>query len=366
MLTATAALLAAIGSNVQKPDTLFAYKYGANMATYRHKASGGKNNQAIPKSVKGCRVRRQLDYYDNLPEWQEFDQKFEQIVVTGVPAKTTKPEPEPLKPTEQTDIDKVRQWLLDNPEGSHTWDMGGFSDGRVVGTHHVACHAGIKQFSRTSTVLWSRSRHIGLRQAQTADNSRPAARAFFEWICGPESPWRSITKDFNRDIDFVIEHGFVIGDIDTAPPNLLYNFLIVSRFATEWAKYCDVWYKRVQAGVAPWYALYLSTLGHVDNKYYGGHAAFTARVSPLWLSKGPNPKKLASPGTPIHYSGADIIWDGAYTPPVEIWGPRQITRTNTMTGVSETYSDGHSDMNPDFEALVAACIKEQERIGTAS
>jgi len=359
MWTVTAALLAAIGSNVKKPDTHFADKYGANPATYRFRAEGQKVPPKTRKRASSSGIYGQCVYF---PE-----------VIWGAPPipisisiPASAPEPEPLKPTEQTDIDKVRQWLREHPEPEIIWDMGGFSYGQVVGTHHQACHAGITQFSRISTVLWSRSRNIGLREACVADNSRPAARAFFEWICGPESPWRSITKDFNSDIDFVIEHGFVIGDIDTAPPNLLYNFLIVSRFATEWAKYCDVWYQRVQAGVAPWYALYLSTRGHNDDRYYGGHAALTARVSPLLLLKGPDPKKLDKPGVMIGYSGADIIWDGDYTPPVEIWGPRPVTRTNTITGVTETYSGGRSDMNPDFEALVAACIKEQERIGAAS
>lgn len=264
------------------------------------------------------------------------------------------------------DIDTVRAYLVAADETT--------SMGRVVGNEirpdtNRACHAPLSHFyikkgEPPATIMFSRIGKIGQGGQQTAaDNGRPAARAFFDWMFGPESPWRSITKDFNSDTDWCLKHGVIVGDLDTAPANLVYNFFICTRFPGEYALTCDWWYKLVQAGVKPWYAFYLCAFTNpVGLGYVGGHGGLRM-PDPVRLRDGtPNPEVLTKPGGKT--TPAAAVWDTGVDPPAPIfvvvstgivntWGPRkQITDTDQI--------------NPDFKVLVAACIKEQERIGTES
>lgn len=303
MWAVTAASPAAIGWNVR------ADKYEANVQTYAFKAAGQKK----PSLTKG--------------------------------------------------IDIVREYL----EGT-AGKQGGWTRGRgVCGFNSTACHATLKYDGLNMDVAFTRIGGFGQGSFYaTADNTRPQARAFFAWMFGPESPWRSITKDFNADIDWAIKRGVVVGGVNKMPPNLAYNFFIVTRFPGEFQPTCDWWYSLVERGVAPWYAFYLCHIASPERlAYTGAHGGLNF----------PDPRNLrdATPGR-LHEPGgfatpASAVWDwhsgdpiGAIPP--AIWGSFEVEVKNTITG--ETTKQSQRRFNPDFEALVAACLEEQERIGTTS
>lgn len=275
-------------------------------------------------------------------------------------------QPEPQEPV-VVDVDAVRAYLIAAPQTT--------SMGRVVGTEirpdtSRACHAFlshryIPKGDPATTIMFSRIGKIGQGgQQETADNGRPAARAFFDWMFGPESPWRSITKDFNADTDWCLKHGVVVGDLDTAPANLVYNFFICTRFPGEYAKTCDWWYSLVQAGVAPWYAFYLCAFNNPAGLgYVGGHGGLSM-PDPVRLRDGtPNPKVLTKPGG--ESTPAAAVWNMGPKPPASILAP-MLVGTVTTFGLMRKQLNIQTQINPDFKVLVAACIKEQERIGTES
>ena len=304
---------------------------------------------AVPASMAaiGCCVTRPNPYEANVSTYAGRGQ------------------PKPKEPA-VIDIDAVRAYLM---TADPTVSMG-----RVVGNEirpytSRACHAAlshhyIPKSEPPATIMFSRIGKIGQGgQQATADNGRPAARAFFDWMFGPESPWRSITKDFNTDTDWCLKHGVIVGDLDTAPANLVYNFFICTRFPGEYASTCDWWYSLVQAGISPWYAFYLCAFNRAGGcGYVGGHGGLE-KPDPARLRDGtPNPKVLTKPGggsTP-----AAAVWNTGSNPPPPIYLP-------VLHGRVDPYGprkkiDEHTQINHDFKVLVAACIKEQERIGTKS
>lgn len=267
---------------------------------------------------------------------------------------------QPKKP--ETDVETVRAYLV---KMSHEEvSMGSVIGGHIQGYASRACHASLAYDKKTATIKFSRIGKIGqgIQQA-TADNGRPAARAFFDWMFGPESPWRSITKDFNADTDWCIEHGVIVGDLDKAPPNLVYNFFICTRFPGEYASTCDWWYSLVQAGVKPWYAFYLCAYPRgADRGYIGGHGGLQ-NPCPVRLRDGnPNPDVLQKPGG--HSTPAAAVWNNGPLPPNPILIKDSVGFINSMG--RKQLSDVELQLNTDFKVLVAACIKEQERIGTES
>lgn len=267
----------------------------------------------------------------------------------------------------QPDVDAVRAYLVAADAS--------ISMGRVVGTEirpyiSRACHAALSNHytpkgDAPATIMFSRIGKIGQGpQYAEADNGRPAARAFFDWMFGPESPWRSITKDFNTDTDWCLKHGVIVGDVDKAPANLVYNFFICTRFPGEYALTCDWWYKLVQAGVTPWYAFYLCAFKNPAGfGYVGGHGGLQ-EPDPMRLRDGtPNPEILTKPGgksTP-----AAAVWDTGLKPPKPIFVRIPVGTISLFTPVRKQLNI-YDQINPDFKVLVAACIKEQERIGTES
>ena len=264
------------------------------------------------------------------------------------------------------DVYAVRAFL-ENEADKHV-TMGRVNNGVIVPDTSTACHAFLGHLynnkKEPSTTMFSRIGGLGQGEHyQKADNTRPAARAFFAWMFGPESPWRSITRDLNADIDWCLKHGVIVDKLDKVPANLVYNFFICTRFPGEYAPDCDWWYSLVEAGVEPWYAFYLCSFGRNGRLgYVGGHGGLE-RPDPLRLRNAePNPKILTEPNGSSRPAAS--VWDRGDLPPspiylsvssgrVDPYGPRKKLET-------------FKQINPDFEALVAACIKEQERIGTES
>ena len=265
------------------------------------------------------------------------------------------------------DVAAVRAYLM---AADQAISMGRVVNNEIRPCTSRACHASLSHHQTIkgeapTTIMFSRIGDIGQGiQCHTADNGRPAARAFFDWMFGPESPWRSITKDFNTDTDWCLKHGVIVGDLDTAPANLVYNFFICTRFPGEYASTCDWWYSLVQAGVAPWYAFYLCAFQNTAGfGYIGGHGGLE-KPDPVRLRDGtPNPEVLTKPGgksTP-----AAAVWDTGLTPPEPIFVLIPVGTITPFTPMRKQLNI-HDQINPDFKVLVAACIKEQERIGTES
>lgn len=118
----------------------------------------------------------------------------------------------------------------------------GFIDtsGKVSKSNTYPCHAPILNF-KSSSVLWS---CFGWRIKENI------SRAFLKWLLF-ESPWssgssyiRESLSEFisNNSLDDIFNQGFVFGNLDKIPGNVLHNFLVATRMAAEWPKFINQWY----------------------------------------------------------------------------------------------------------------------------
>lgn len=121
------------------------------------------------------------------------------------------------------------------------------------------CHAKMGQISNNSAALYSvfvkPHEMYGLEEA---------TEAYFNWLTGPTSPWRSLLDQHNsgsvnghliHNNKFRFKHGFVFDKLDSTPNNLIMNFLIASRVPKEWPMNLLRWYEAVQLGIDPAIAL---------------------------------------------------------------------------------------------------------------
>lgn len=97
------------------------------------------------------------------------------------------------------------------------------------------CHKPILSYTNAE-ILWS---CFGWRC------SEEAAKFFHNWLCY-ESPWSRIGIVPQLDKDFMFEHGFVFKDLDKTPGNVLHNFLVASRMASEWGGFIQGWYETIK------------------------------------------------------------------------------------------------------------------------
>lgn len=87
----------------------------------------------------------------------------------------------------------------------------------------------------------------------TADKRKTNNRLYFEWITGPNSPWRAALPPEELIIDdndisskeFMWEHGFIFWHIERLPSNVQHQFLIATRVAKQHPYYIDNWEKLV-------------------------------------------------------------------------------------------------------------------------
>jgi hypothetical protein len=146
-------------------------------------------------------------------------------------------------------------------------------------------------------------------QARLIVENREADIEFYRWLLGPNSPYRSITKDFNPDPEFALDYGIVIGDLDTAPTNLIYHFMIATRFVYEY-NLGPIWWSFVKDGLHPAMAFMASYTPAMGGHSFN-HSAFPGAVTTQWLKNFGNatPVRLEEPYLTCDYhAGADSTW----------------------------------------------------------
>ena len=146
-------------------------------------------------------------------------------------------------------------------------------------------------------------------QGRLSPKHREADIEFYRWLLGPESPYRSITKDFNPDPEFALDYGIVIGDLGTAPVNLIYHFMIATRFVYEY-NLGAIWWSFVKDGLHPAMAFMATYTPEMGGKL-ATHCAFPGKVTSTWLRNFGNgtPARIDGPYlTHDRHSGADSTW----------------------------------------------------------
>ena len=164
-------------------------------------------------------------------------------------------------------------------------------------------------------------------QYRLIPENREADIEFYRWLLGAESPYRSITKDFNPDPEFALDYGIAIGDLDTAPINLIYHFMIATRFVYEY-HLGAIWWSFVKAGLHPAMA-FMATYTPEMGGESATHCAFPGKVTSEWLRNFGNgtPARIDGPYlTDSMHSGADSTWGqlvgydpASYTPGKTCW-----------------------------------------------
>lgn len=89
-----------------------------------------------------------------------------------------------------------------------------------------------------------------------------AVDAYFDWITGPDSPWRSflslleptVIEPYKRTVlepvdirskEFYRNMGFIFHEVDRLPNNNMMNFLVATRMPKEWPNHIKVWHELV-------------------------------------------------------------------------------------------------------------------------
>ena len=174
---------------------------------------------------------------------------------------------------------------------------------------YTACHSSVLQTPRKVC-----RKHVAYLLTLTPQfrlivENREADIEFYRWLLGPDSPYRSITKDFNPDPEFALDYGIVIGDLDSAPVNLIYHFMIATRFVYEY-NLGAIWWSFVKDGLHPAMAFMASYTPAIGGRSHS-HSAFPGAVTSQWLKNFGNatPARIDGPYlTHNFHFGADNTW----------------------------------------------------------
>lgn len=213
------------------------------------------------------------------------------------------------------------------------------------------CHAYIRQY-KNAAILWSA---FGWRR------NKEIAEFYFDWLL-KKSPWSKtgIIPEF-LERNFMFNEGFVWGDLDTVPANLLHNFLIASRMCAEWPRYIDSWYKLVtEYKLEPNFAFAFLTCfspvnpnpeeEHITSPFEGGIEACIASVNkydwPLDMATA-NEEYLLNfiTGKPVGISSKMFYPTAETTPVNSLWGQPAIKSANDLysTTLKNLYANYMSD-----------------------
>lgn len=136
---------------------------------------------------------------------------------------------------------------------------------KIIATVHP-CHAYMghgdhKNADFAFTTFWKSTRK---------QISEDAVKAFFAWMTGEISPWRSILPDnILSDLSWAYDYGFIFDC--TLPSNYQHSFLTVSRMVQEWPDWITLWYELITK--------------------YGLHPSFAFAYITLWNSCGGDEKR---------------------------------------------------------------------------
>lgn len=186
------------------------------------------------------------------------------------------------------------------------------TDGTWHWTKYSICHATLLR--TVASVCRDHTAYMAslTPQGRLIEANREADEAFFAWLLGPESPYRLVTKEFNPDPKFARDVGVAIGDLDTAPVNVLYGFFVASRFFSERPERSPAWFTYVKQGLHPALAWLATMTIEMEPDVYPGHSVWPMLgVSEEWLLNFANgtPARLDGPYvTTREHSGVDRTW----------------------------------------------------------
>lgn len=180
------------------------------------------------------------------------------------------------------------------PRDGVCWHGAMMPDGTALQTGHTACHAalGLKVSRMLAPCGTGYIDSINITDAeflfsitQNGRNNEAGHKLGVEWfryILGPNSPWRVVTKDFNPDPQYAYDTAIIIGDLDTAPFNVLYHFMIATRFAWEYPNALNNWGKYRDMGLCDLFA-WLMVYHPLGGQQPFGHCAMPNRPSRKWV-----------------------------------------------------------------------------------
>lgn len=153
---------------------------------------------------------------------------------------------------------KEIQYLKFSHNTTHTTHYGGV--GPKVNSHYAyICHSQIARLPGGTSIIYSK---FGNR----CFNQR-AGDAWLEWITSDDSPWRismEMGMSFRDPKKFCTDYwrnsGFIFDKLDVIPSNVMMQFLIASRQASEHPKIIERWYEWTQEGLSPEMALVMSCI----------------------------------------------------------------------------------------------------------
>lgn len=130
------------------------------------------------------------------------------------------------------------------------------------------CHAYLKSQQDNKTfAVWSVM--CKPRNDEAYPKIEEAVRPYFDWITGPDSPWRLLFEKYERGVtideehttsqEFMWNYGFVFFNVKEIPSNLLMNFLVATRMPKEWPEFILKWHRWVKMGYDPSVAFSLVT-----------------------------------------------------------------------------------------------------------
>lgn len=223
---------------------------------------------------------------------------------------------------------------------------------------------------------------LSVTQDKMHNPDRGAGIAYLAWLCGPIGPHRLITKDFNPDPEFAFDNGVILGDLGTAPKNLLQHFFVATRLATEQKGAVERWKRLVDAGVHPALA-FIGVYEQGSGGFNNSHSAMPGAFTDEWVINWAN-------GTPVNLDkvwtepgGRSISTDAAFgtIPRIISYDPPTYYETTYWNSVADRYPELVSNRianspwgesidlgsRPSSEEDLITILKaEQERLGLES
>lgn len=249
---------------------------------------------------------------------------------------------------------------------------------------YSACHAG---FALDWEYKWSATCHKYLSERvrkAVPGNYRSLGIDWMTWFIGPTSPWRDVAERLIiRDPEWCWDYGLVLGPTDDLPGNLVYGFMIASRFLTEKPEYVENWAALRAEGVHPALAYWLSHVAHAKQHVRMGHrAVHVGSINETYVTNLISGVQV-SPSDPYCRNGVDNLWGdsiaelstiysvyahgnypGTYIRQLAEQYPEHFTDINTTNTFYNYAPNGEKGRFPKtLEDLAAVGLKEQERLG---
>lgn len=233
-----------------------------------------------------------------------------------------------------------------------------YANGEFNPLRYSACHAG---WVLSWDYKWSAICHSYIKKTrQLSATLEPVYRDlgidWMTWFIGPESPWRDVAERLViKDPEWCWDYGLVLGPTKGLPGNLVYGFVIASRFMTEKRKYVENWKALREAGVHPSLAYWMSHVSCIGQIFCGGHKAVSVgNIDEEYVSNFIQGIRV-NPSSPKSRLDVDDLWgkpcsDDRRLPRFMLANAHGNLPGTYVRKLSEIYPDRftHNDTNPGY------------------